>query len=133
MDFSWMDEVLDSLEKHREFRVRCLEGRNLTVGMLLSTVPPKSVVRGSLDCCKLNVRLIKAFLTPMAKSTCIFNPPIFLVQGAMLEFHGRNGYPNPDGLLAVASEDAKGIKRMLSFLRRKFSREEMPRATRLLE
>ena len=127
MDCSWIGQVPSSWEDHRQFRTACMEGRSLTVGVFLKEFGDQEVVLGTLACCKLNVKLLRALLDCMATTPCIFNPPLHVLQAALLEFYALNHFPDPDDLAAKAHKDGWGLKRMLSFLRRKFTRTEMPR------
>ena len=45
-----------------------------------------------------------------------------MLQAAAIEFHSLAGYADPDSLGSAANLDGWGLKRMLSFLKRKWKR-----------
>ena len=128
--FRWMEKVPEALECRRELRDRSLNGHNLLRGIRQPGHGTAEVVQGSLDCCRLNHVALGVLLKVMADNACIFIPKVFILQGAMLEFHSNSGYPDPDTLGAAANSDGWGLKRMLSFLRRKWKRQEKSRESR---
>ena len=127
-DFSFMADVPVLWEDIRELRVRTMEGKPLLVGVLVPQLGRKPVVVGTLECVKLNAKVLGVILKLMEEKACLSNPPLYLLQGALLEFQGRNGFPSPDDMAGIAIQDSWGLKRMLSFLRRKFAKTETPRA-----
>ena len=129
MDFEWMRDVPSAWEDNRQLRWRSIEGKGLAAGVMLPRFGKQEVILGTLDCCKLNAKLLRILLDRMAKTACIFNPPLHILQAACMEFHADNGFPDPNGLASKVGVDGWGLKRMLSFLRRKFSKPEMPRVT----
>ena len=106
-------------------------GQNLTRGIFLPGNAKKEVVYGSLECCSLNHDLLRSVLKLMGDHGCIFTPPVYLFQGAALEFHSTAGFPNPHALATAGYDDGWGIKKMLSFIRRKWAKPEMPRESLL--
>ena len=125
-DFSWMTELPQLWDATWHFRNRSLMGQNLTRGLFL---PGRSgeVVVGSLECCGLNHDLLRPVVKLMGDRGCIFTPPVHLLQAAALEFHSACGFPDADALRLVGYDDGWGLKKMLTFLRRKWSKDENPR------
>ena len=126
--FDWVAELPQAWEGVRELRLRVVDGRSLTSGVLLPQFCRQEAVLGTMECCKLNASLLQVTLQVMADHGCIFTPPLHLLQGAALEFMARNGYPSPDDLPGKSSADGWGMKRMMGCLKRKFMRRETPRA-----
>ena len=128
-DFSWLGKLPDVWDQNRHFRNRSLAGQTLTRGLFLPSRGKKEVVCGSLECCSLNSDLLRTVVRLMADHGCIFTPPVYLLQGACLEFHSNAGFPDANALGAAGDHDGWGIRKMLTFLRRKWSKTEMPRET----
>ena len=128
-NFKWLAQLPRAWDQRRELRERSINGQNLLRGLRQPGHGSLEVVAGTLDCCKLNVEAIGAVLKLMADNACIFVPKVFMLQAAAIEFHGLAGYADPDSLGAAASSDGWGLKRMLSFLKRKWRRSEKCRAS----
>ena len=98
--FEWVALLPDVLEELREFRLRAVEGRSLTSGVILPQFGRQEVVLGTLDCCKLNAALLKPLLKIMADHGCIFTPPLYLLQGVGMSV-SLSSLPSPAWLLPV--------------------------------
>ena len=125
--FEWLVEVPIHWEQRRHFRARSLRGRSLLQGVFLPSDAKKEVIVSSLECCQLNAEVLSTVLRLMGDNACIFVPPMPLLSAVTLEFHSHSGFPCADSLASTAYSDSKGLKRMLSLLRRKWRREEYPR------
>ncbi|CAE7828819.1 unnamed protein product [Symbiodinium sp. CCMP2592] len=123
----WVDELPEKWEMIRAFRRRSQEGRSLARGLHQPGHGDNEVVTASLDCAKLNSELLLITLKLMADHACIFVPPVYLLQGACLEFHSNCGFPDASALAVAGSSDGWAIKRLLNVLKRKWNRPETPR------
>ncbi|CAE7320325.1 unnamed protein product [Symbiodinium sp. CCMP2592] len=97
-DMKWVDELPEKWEMIRAFRRRSQEGRSLARGLHQPGHGDNEVVTASLDCAKLNSELLLITLKLMADHACIFVPPVYLLQGACLEFHSNCGFPDASAL-----------------------------------
>ena len=132
-DFTWEAQLPAVWDGVRAYRERSLNGMNLLRGIVLQAYGPDPVVVGNLECCKVNSDILATILKIMGDVGCIFVPRVFLLQGACLEFHCNAGYPEALSLGGAAYSDGWGLKRMLGFLKRKWMRDQKPRASRFQE
>ena len=128
--FQWVAQLPQAWESKRALRERSLEGRCLLRGLIQPGHGDREVVLGNIECCKLNSEVL---LKSMADAACIFVPKVFLLQGAMLEFHCHAGYPDAISLGVAAYSDGWGLKRMLTFVKRKWMRGQNARESRLYQ
>ena len=126
-DMKWVDELPDKWEMIRAFRRRSQEGKSLARGLHQPGHGDNEVVTPSLDCAKINSELLAITLKVMADHACIFVPPVYLLQGACLEFHSNCGFPDASALAVAGNSDGWAIKRLLNVLKRKWNRPETPR------
>ncbi|CAE7397433.1 unnamed protein product [Symbiodinium sp. CCMP2592] len=125
--FQWVAQLPQAWESKRPLRERSLEGRCLLRGVIQPGHGNREVVKGNIECCKLNSDVLLILLRIMADDACIFVPKVFLLQGAMLEFHCHAGYPDAASLGVAAYSDGWGLKRMLTFVKRKWMRGQNAR------
>ncbi|CAE7198036.1 unnamed protein product [Symbiodinium sp. CCMP2592] len=128
-DMSWVDQLPDKLDALKAFRRRSQEGKSLARGLHQPGHGDKEVVLPTLDCCKMNSELLAIPLKLMADNACIFVPPVYLLQGACLEFHSEAGFPDAAALQVAGNSDGWAMKRLLNVLKRKWNRPETPRDT----
>ncbi|CAE7318475.1 unnamed protein product [Symbiodinium sp. CCMP2592] len=126
-DFQWVAQLPVLWENNRAFRERSLNGQSLLRGIHQPGHGDREVVLGNIQCCKLNGEVLKVVLKLMGDEGCIFVAKVYLLHAAALEFHSNSGYPEAASLGAVAHSDGWGLKRMLSFLKRKWMRGQTPR------
>lgn len=104
-------------------RRRASKGRTLMV----SATKGISHVLGNIK----NVAENRDVLLPLVRCMCsagrVDTPSLELLTPLVIEFYSLAGYPDPSELEAVAHQDAWGIKRCLTLLRRKWSRSETPK------
>ena len=131
--FQWVAQLPQAWESKRALRERSLEGRCLLRGLIQPGHGDREVVLGNIECCKLNSEVLLILLKSMADAACIFVPKVFLLQGAMLEFHCHAGYPDAISLGVAAYSDGWGLKRMLTFVKRKWMRGQNARESRLYQ
>ena len=82
---------------------------------------------GTLKCAARNSWIVKTVTGRMAKEGVVKCPPLGRLFAEMLSFHQQNGPLTDQNILAVAHSDAWGLKRIMSFCRRKWVRDETPR------
>ena len=131
-DFQWVAQLPILWENNRAFRERSLNGQTLLRGISEPGHGDREVVIGNIVCCKMNNEVLKIVLKLMGDNGCIFVAKVYLLQAAALEFHSNSGYPEAASLGVVAHSDGWGLKRMLSFLKRKWMRNQTPRVSRSL-
>ena len=130
-NFRWLAQLPKAWDQRRELRERSINGQNILRGLRQPGHGALDVISGSLECCRLNLEALGAVLKLMGDNGCIFVPKVFMLQAAAIEFHSLAGYADPDSLGCAANSDGWGLKRMLSFLKRKWKRGEKCRAPRL--
>ena len=128
--FSWFAGFYQNWETLRSLQQRAIRSRSILLGVHRK-VHEAEVVVGSLKCSALNAKLIRMFAERMAKHGVIRNPPLARLFGQFLSFHWENGLLSGEPLNAVAHADAWGLKRLLTCMRRTWSRGESPRESRL--
>ena len=111
----WDDEAI--------LRRRASKGRTLMV----SAVKGVSHVLGNIKNVAENQNVLLPLVTCMSQWGRVDTPSIEVLTPLVIEFYSLAGYPDPTGLEAVAHQDAWGIKRCLTLLRRKWSRAETPK------
>ncbi|CAE7197320.1 hypothetical protein AK812_SmicGene350 [Symbiodinium microadriaticum] len=110
-------------------RRRASRGRTLMV----SAVKGVSHVLGNIKNAAENRDVLLPLVRCMAQMGRVDTPSIEVLSPLVIEFYSLAGYPDPAGLEAVAHQDAWGIKRCLTLLRRKWSRNEDSRAKELVK
>ena len=126
--FDWFQGVYETWETVRALRQRALQGRCILLGVRRKSDQAEVIV-GSLKVAGLNVKLVRMVSERMACHGIVRNPPLARLYGQFLSFHQQNGNLTGDTLHHVSHADAWGLKRILSFMRRKWKRGEQPRAT----
>ena len=104
-------------------RTQVAQGKSL----MLSTSVGSTSCLGNLKDCAENYEPLKATLGKMLISRTLDTPPIDNISVACREFLAMAHYPDSDGVPAIAHRDAWSLKRCLSTLRRKWSRQEVPK------
>ncbi|CAE6972770.1 unnamed protein product [Symbiodinium sp. CCMP2592] len=126
-NFEWVAQLPPLWENNRFFRQRSLNGQALLRSVSQPGHGDREVVIGNIECFKMNNEVLKIVLKLMGDNGCIFVAKVYLFQAAALEFHSNSGYPEAASLGVVAYSDGWGLKRMLSFLKRKWMRKQTPR------
>ena len=124
--FSWFEGLYQQWESLRPLRQRALQGRAIMVGVRRKSDSAEVCV-GTLKCAKLNADMVRMVTLCMAKNCKIKNPPLCRLYAEFVNFHQQNGSLTGSDILSVAHSDAWGLKRILTLMRRKWSRVEMPR------
>ena len=124
--FAWLQGVWEDWELLRPLRQRAAVGRSLLVGVRRKTDSAEVVV-GTLKCAQLNCEMVRRLTLRMAKHGVIKNPPLGRLYHEFVSFHQQNGPLTGDDVLVASHADAWGLKRILTLMRRKWSRDEMPR------
>ena len=98
---------------------------------MVSAVKGVSHVLGNIKNAAENRDVLLPLVRCMAQMGRVDTPSIEVLSPLVIEFYSLAGYPDPAGLEAVAHQDAWGIKRCLTLLRRKWSRNEVPKELRI--
>ena len=97
------------------------------MSLMTPTVPGLRHCLGSLKDCADNYAVLKPILQGMLASLTVDTPSVDLLGAKVKLFLQLSNYPDPAGINTVAHRDAWSIKRSLSTLKRKWSRQEMPK------
>ena len=120
VDFSGVPEAWDG---EPLLRRRAAKGQSLMV----STVRDVPQVLGNIKNVAANYDVLAPLVTKMAVAGVIETPSLEVLTPLVIEFYSLAGYPDPVGVHALAHQDAWGLKRCLTLLRRKWSRGEVPK------
>ena len=124
--YHWLQGLWEEWEKDRQIKDLARAGRCLMSG-LRRKLDNQEVVVGTLKCAALNVPILSTVVSRMATNGILKNPPLGRLYCEFLSFHQQwNPRPGQE-LPPIAHADAWGAKRLLTFLKRKWSRTEMPR------
>ena len=96
-------------------------------GLMVPTVPGMTACLGSLKEAKENYHALKAVLQIMAAAGSVDTPGIEVLSGCCRNFLELGRYPIEADIPMVAHRDAWSLKRCLTFLRRKWARQEYPK------
>ena len=123
LDFS---NIAEEWEAQAPLRRRASKGKSLMV----STVKEVPQVLGNTKNVAENSDVLMPLIKRMAAAGILETPSVETLSPMVLEFYALAGYPDPAGAPALAHQDAWGIKRCLTLVRRKWSRQEMPKDSR---
>ena len=126
--FSWWGGIYEEWESVRELRQRAHSGRSIMLGVRRK-VDLQEVCLGTLRCASLNYDILRIVLKRMALNGILANPPLGRLYSEFLGFHQQNSTLDGNAVASIAHSDAWAMKRLLTFMRRKWSRTEMPRDT----
>ena len=119
-DFSKIAEEWDAQPLLRR---RAAKGKAL----LVSTLKDVPQVLGNIKNMAENSDVLKPIVLRMSAEGILDTPSVETLTAVVLEFYSLAGYPDPLGAHALAHQDAWGMKRCLTLLRRKWSRQEIPK------
>lgn len=111
VDFSKVPQAWDDIATLRR---RAQKGRSLMV----STTRGVNQVLGNIKNVAENHEILRPLVACMSKCGVVDTPPVEKLSELVAEFYGLAGFPEPAGIEALAHQDAWGIKRCLSLLRR---------------
>ena len=120
VDFSKIPQTWDDISALRR---RAQKGRS----MMVSTTQGISQVLGNIKNVSENHEILRPLVLEMSKNGVVETPPVEKLSQLVVEFYSLAGYPDPGNIEALAHQDAWGIKRCLSLVRRKWSRAETPK------
>ena len=120
VDFS---KISEEWEAQATLRRRASKGKSLMV----STLRDVPQVLGNIKNVAENHEVLLPLVKRMSAAGALDTPAVETLAGFVLEFYSLAGYPDPVRAHALAHQDAWGIKRCLTLLRRKWSRQEMPK------
>ena len=124
--WEWFYGIYEEWEKEKGLRQLALKGQGIMQGVRRK-VDQVEVCVGTLRCAARNSFIIKTVTQRMVQHGVVKCPPLGRLFGQMLAFHQQNGPLTDQNILAVAHSDAWGLKRLMSFCRRKWARDETPR------
>lgn len=119
---NYLLEVDLQWEAQRDLRQRCANG-----GALMVNPRGQGGVLGNLASAKANVAVLSAITGRMAAHGILKAAPVDVYSNMVLDFYVAANYPKMSLAPSLAHQDAWGIKRCLSFLRRKWMRNEVCR------
>ena len=120
VDFS---KVPKEWESNATLRKRAMKGRRLMV----STVKDVSQVLGNIKNVAENYDVLFPLVQRMSACGRVDTPAVDDITPLVVEFYSETGFPDTANLEALAHQDAWGIKRCLTLVRRKWSRAETPK------
>ncbi|CAE7808331.1 unnamed protein product [Symbiodinium microadriaticum] len=103
---------------------------------MVSTVKDVSQVLGNIKNVAENYDVLFPLVQRMSACGRVDTPAVDDITPLVVEFYSETGFPDTANLEALAHQDAWGIKRCLTLVRRKWSRAETPkdrRAAKLVE
>ena len=118
--FSKLPEQWDAVPNLRR---RAAKGRSL----LVSAVKDMNQILGNIKNVAENSDVLRPIVETMTSAGNLETPSIEVLSPLILEFYGLASHPSPEQAAALAHQDAWGVKRCLTLLRRKWSRQEMPK------
>ena len=120
VNFSKIPEQWDAVPSLRR---RAAKGRSLLVS---ATTGIKQIL-GNVKNIAENYEVLKPIVETMTNVGNIETPGIDTLSPLLLEFYGLASYPSPEEAAGLAHQDAWGVKRCLTLLRRKWARQEIPK------
>ena len=130
--FSFGESCVRAWEGHRELRKRAIKGDPLLVGEKESTDDEEDLgmhIPQSLGNIRLNYTLLKAYTKHMARSGCVVTKNVVLLKEPLTKFYELMEIDvERPAAKAVCKGQAVVIKKMLTVVKRKWTRWEMPRA-----
>ena len=124
--FSYREPCLRAWEQYRSIRQRALKKERLVVNTGTS-----KLLCPSLSNIKANYDILRGFTAHMAASGVIMTAHIRYIREAVDAFYGLMEVDVASADAKVFCQNtAKDIKKMLGAIKRKWSKNEMPRATR---
>ena len=111
-------------EGQRDLRSRCAQG-----GCLMLNPTGTGPVLASLKSIKANVEILAVITQRMAQHGRIASAGVDALSSVVLDFYVAANFPMDALAPSLAHQDAWGIKRCLTFLRRKWGRREVARDT----
>ena len=129
--FYWLAGVWEEWESIKMLRQRSREGPCIMSG-LRRALDNAEVVAGTLKCACLNHQILKMVTARMANSGITASPPLGRLYPEFLGFHQQHSNLNLADMQTVAHADACGMNRLITFMKRKWSRSEMPSDTLLI-
>ena len=125
--FSFIEPCLRAWEQYRSIRQRALKKERLVTNSGASKLlcPSLTNINGNYD-------ILKAFTAHMASSGVILTAHVRYIRDAVDAFYALMEVDVSSAEAKVFCQNtAKDIKRMLAAIKRKWSKNEMPRATQL--
>ncbi|CAE7676905.1 unnamed protein product [Symbiodinium sp. CCMP2592] len=110
-------------ENERKLRMHAARGQ----AVFASTVAGQTQCSGNLKDCSENFEALMCILKLMHECLTVETPPIDGLSDACKEFLEMANFPDKSALLCFAHRDAWSAKRCLTFLRRKWARNEIPK------
>lgn len=128
-EFSYKEPCVRSWEGNRELRKRAISKEMLMVD---KDSTDSTIIAPSLPNLKLNYPILKGFTAHMAAAGIICTNRIRMIQEPVIAFYElMQADTGTAEVKALCYGTAYHIKRMLHVVKRKWSRWEMPRVTRL--
>ena len=118
-----LDGLAETWEAIYELRKRAASGHSL----LVSTVPGLPQVLGNIKNVAANAAVLKPLVQMMGEQGIINTPSLELLDPVCQKFLQLANYPKEDDVVALAHQDAWGLKRCLTLCRRKFIKAEVPK------
>ena len=96
-------------------------------GLVVPTAVGLAGCLGSIKDCRENYDCLKCVLQIMAAAGSVDTPPVEILGVSTREFFELAHYPIENDIPAIGHRDAWSIKRNLTFLKRKWVRQEYPK------
>lgn len=122
MEFSFVAACLQKWKSSPELQRKAIKREPLAISH-----DQKAIVFPSLPNLKLNYYLLKGFTSHMADSGFIVTKSVHLIRAAIEKFYVEQDPVMTDKVSALACGSADSVKKMLSAIKRKWSRWEIPK------
>ena len=122
MEFSYVSACIEKWKSTPELQRKAIKREPLA-----TSHDKKAIVFPSLSNLKLNYFLLKGFTSHMASSGLICTKSVHLIREAIERFYIEQDPVKTDKVKALACGSADSVKKMLSAIKRKWSRWEIPK------